>query len=68
MQIENKNWLGKNLLASGCLSFAQARGGRRKTKKPRTLSACGAKAFVAFNSIVVLRDAGRGSFPEFLRP
>jgi hypothetical protein len=33
MQIENKNWLGKNLLASICLSFAQAHGGRRKTKK-----------------------------------
>ena len=39
-----------------------------KQKKPRKLSACGAKAFVAFNSIVVLRYAVRGSFPEFLRP
>ena len=38
-----------------------------KQKKPRKLSACGAKAFVAFN-LIVLRYAVRGSFPEFLRP
>jgi hypothetical protein len=33
MQIENKNWLGKNLLARGCLPFAQALAGRGETKK-----------------------------------
>jgi hypothetical protein len=33
MQIENKNWLGKNLMARGRLPLAQALGGRRKTKK-----------------------------------
>jgi hypothetical protein len=66
MQTANKNWLGKNLFARGCLSLPKPLAIEGRQKKPRKLSACGAQAFVAFNSIV-LRYALRGSFPEFSR-
>ena len=52
-------------MARGGLSFAQALGVGEKQKKPRRLSACGATAFVAFNSRLLGYDYP-GFIPGFL--